>query len=135
MKTLFDLQGIAYGTYLSVYENWQKWGEHIGHPCLNKENGYTFADDMVVYLLNPKTAGAEIDKYIKRALKTFCKGKKQAYYELILSTMVMSNLFYEWGYEDLSKVCSDWYLTLFYDEDFIYKYITEDEIAEMWHLR
>lgn len=63
------------------------------------------------------------------------KGKKQAYYEMVLSTMVMSNLFYEWGYEDLSKVCSDWYLTLFYDEDFIYKYITEDEIAEMWHLR
>lgn len=133
--TLFEAQTKAYSTYQSVYKNWEQYDKLTTTCCLRNESQYTFADDMVVYLLNPNTAKQEIDKYIKRALRTHCKKKPQAYYELILSTMVMSNLFFEWGYNDLSEVCSDWYHTLFYDEEFIYKYITEEEISKLWGLR
>ena len=137
MKNLYELRNSVYGIYLSVYNNWKNTDrqyngdEHI----LDEENHFTFADDMVVYLTNPKTAEAEIDNYIKRMLSRFCKKNKQAYYEMILSTMVMSNVFFELGYENLSELCADWYSKLFYDEEFIYKYITEEEISEMWRLR
>lgn len=133
--SLGTLQQKAYNVYLNVYANWEKYDKLTGTDCMAKENRYTFADDMVVYLCNPETAETEIDKYIKRMLNNHCKHKKQAYYELILSTMVMSNLFYEWGWENLSALCSDWYNKLFFNEETIYQYITEDEIKDLWGLR
>mgnify|MGYP007022360117 CR=1 FL=1 len=133
--SLGTLQQKAYCGYQSVYKGWVEYDKLTKTDCLSNESRYTFAYDMVVYLCNPNTAETEIDNYIKRQLNNHCKHNKQAYYELILSTMVMSNLFYEWGWENLSALCADWYDNLFFEEDTIYKYITEEEISDLWGLR
>ena len=66
-------------------------------------------------------------------LKKHCKGNKQAYLEMILSTKVMRKLFAELGLSDESKLCGHWHTKLFFD---IYnEYVTDDEIADMWRLR
>ena len=133
--TLGEIEQGAYNFYQHTYKSWSDYDKLTKTNCLNDESRFTFATDMVVYLMDSETAPQEIDKYIKRALKNFCKHHKQAYYELILSTMAMSNLFYELGYKECSKVCSDWYLKLFYDEEFLLKYVTEEEISDLWGLR
>lgn len=127
----FSLANIAYNTYLNVYANWEKWDKHTHTDCLAEENKYTFADDMVIYMGNPN----ELEKYIKRMLSRFCKGNKQAYFEMILSTMTMANLFYSWGAEEESEICTEYYSNLFFNEDIYTKYITEDELSDLWGLR
>ena len=127
----FSLANIAYNTYLNVYANWEKWDKHTHTDCLAEENKYTFADDMVIYMGNPN----ELEKYIERMLKRFCKNNKQAYFEMILSTMTMANLFYEWGANKESEICSYYYSALFFDENTYSKYITENELSDLLRLR
>lgn len=127
----FSLANIAYNTYLNVYANWEKWDKHTHTDCLAEENKYTFADDMVIYMGNPN----ELEKYIERMLKRFCKNNKQAYFEMILSTMTMANLFYSWGANKESEICSDYYSALFFDENTYSKYITIDELRDLLRLR
>lgn len=133
---LDKLQQNAYSAYQSTYRKWERYDKQIGMSCLSQDNRYTFADDMVSYLSDySSTAANEIDSYIKRMLKRFCKHNKQAYYELIISTMLMANLFNEWGYEKESQVCSDWYYDLFFNEQTYSQYITEQEISDFYRLR
>lgn len=127
----FNFANIAYNTYLGVYANWKSYDKLTQTNCLTEENKYTFADDMVVYMGNPK----ELEKYIKRMLSRFCKNNKQAYFEMILSTITMTNLFYNWGAEKESEICSYYYSALFFDEDTYSKYITENELSDLWGLR
>ena len=127
----FSLVNIAYNTYLNVYANWKSYDKQTYTDCLAEENKYTFADDMVIYMGNPN----ELEKYIKRMLKRFCKNNKQAYFEMILSTMTMANLFYSWGANEESEICSYYYSALFFDEDTDSKYITENELSDLWGLR
>lgn len=125
------LINLAYNAYLNVYKDWKNYDRQTSTDCLEDENKYTFADDMVVYMGNPK----ELEKYINRMLSRFCKNNKQAYFEMILSTMTMANLFYRWGAEKESEICTEYYSNLFFNEDTYTKYITEDELSELWSLR
>lgn len=127
----FALTNLAYNAYWNVYRDWKKYDRQTLTNCLEDENKYTFADNMVVYMGNPK----ELEKYIKRMLSRFCKNNKQAYFEMILSTMTMANLFYSWGAEEESEICTEYYSNLFFNEDTYTKYITEDELSELWSLR
>lgn len=127
----FSLVNKAHSTYLGVYADWKKYDKLTNTNCLAEESKYTFADDMVIYMGNPN----ELEKYIKRMLKRFCKNNKQAYFEMILSTITMANLFYSWGANKESEICSDYYSALFFDENTYSKYITENELSEMWGLR
>lgn len=125
------LIAIADNEYYKVYRNWRDYDKQTYTDCLEDENKYSFAYDMVTYMGNTN----ELNKYIERMLNRHCKGNKQGYYEMILSTMTMANLFNSWGADKESVVCSDWYSTLFFDEDTIYQYVTEDEISDLWGLR
>lgn len=127
----FVFASIAYNTYLNVYADWKKYDKQTQTDCLADKNKYTFADDMVAYMGNT----TELEKYIKRMLSRFCKKNKQAYFEMILSTMTMANLFYNWGAEKESEICSYYYSALFFDENTYTKYITENELSELWGLR
>lgn len=127
----FTLVDKAYKTYLGVYANWKSYDKLTNTNCLYDENKYTFADDMVIYMGNPE----ELEKYIERMLSKFCKNNKQAYFEMILSTMTMANLFYKWGANKENKICSDYYSKLFFDKDTYSKYITKDELSGLWSLR
>ena len=133
--TLFELQSKTYSEYLNVYAVWRETDKHYSINCLQDRNYYTFADDMIVYLMNVKTAETEIDKYIKRMLRTHCKNNKQGYFEMIISTLLMTNIFNKIGLSDLSNLCADWHQKLFFDEDTIKKYIKIEEIEDMWRLR
>lgn len=114
---------------------WRETDKKYGLNCLQDRNYYTFADDMIVYLMNKKTAKTEIDKYIKRMLRTHCKNNKQGYFEMIISTLLMTNIFNKIGRNDLSNLCEDWHQKLFFDDDTIKKFIKMDEIEDMWRLR
>lgn len=133
--SLGTLQQKAYCGYQSVYKGWVEYDKLTKTDCLSNKSRYTFAEDMVAYIVDTKTAEKQIDSYINRMLKRWCKNNKQAYYELILSTMFMSNMFAELGLDNLGELCADWYYKLFYDEEFIYNYITEKEISDLWGLR
>ena len=135
--TISQLQNAVYSAYLDAYAQWKAIDKlYNGEDAvLANENRYTFADDMVVYLINPKSAETEIDKYIKRMLNTHCKNNMQGYFEMILATSLMSHVFNQIGKDNLSDLCADWYHDLFFNEDTIYKYITKDQIRELWHLR
>lgn len=122
---------IADNEYYKVYKNWRDYDKQTYTDCLEDNNRYSFAYDMAVYVGNTN----ELEKYIERMLNRHCKKNKQGYYEMILSTMLMANLFHAWGADKESEVCSDWYLKLFYNEDFIYQYISEGEISDLWGLR
>ena len=135
MKNVNELEQIAYSAYIKTYANWENYDKLTKVGCLTSRNYFTFASDMVTYLVNRNTAKSEIDSYIKRMLNRFCKRSKQAYYEMILSTMLMANLFNEWEMDDLGQLCNDWYMKLFYDEKVYKQYITEDEISDLWGLR
>lgn len=128
---MINLVDKAYKTYLGVYANWKSYDKQTNTCCLYDENKYTFARDMASYMGNPK----ELEKYIERMLSKFCKNNRQAYFEMILSTMTMANLFYEYGANTESKICSDYYSKLFFDEDTYSKYIREDELSGLWSLR
>lgn len=117
--------------YYNVYKNWRNYDKLTETNCLEDNNRYSFAYDMAVYIGNTN----ELEKYIERMLNRHCKKNKQGYYEMILSTMLMANLFNAWGADKESEVCSDWYSGLFFNEDTIYKYITEEEISDLWRLR
>ena len=133
--TLYQLQKQVYGAYQNVYANWKGIDKLYNINCLRENSHYTFADDMVVYLMDKKNAKEQIDKYIKRMLGAHCKNNKQGYFEMILSTMLMANVFHEINMDDLSETCSGWYYKLFYNEETIKKFIKMDEIEEMWRLR
>ena len=128
---IYSLVNKAYNTYLGVYANWKSYDKLTKTYCLAEENKYTFADDMVIYMGNT----TELKNYIERMLNRFCKNNKQAYFEMILSTMTMANLFCAWGANKESKICSDYYNKLFFNEDTYSKYITKDEISELQSLR
>lgn len=121
----------AYIAYMGVYADWKSYDKQTHTDCLAAENKYTFASDMALYMGNPN----ELKKYIEKMLNQFCKNKKQGYFEMILSTMTMANLFYDWGANEESKICSDYYNALFFNEDTYSKYITEDELSKLWSLR
>ena len=129
--TLAALINTSYTTYLNVYHNWRNYDKQTSTDCLQDENKYTFASDMVIYMGNPK----ELEKYIERMLNEFCKNNKQAFFEMILSTMTMANLFYKWGANKESKICSDYYNKLFFEENTYSKYIDKDELSDLWCLR
>lgn len=122
---------IADNEYYNVYKNWRNYDKLTETNCLEDNNRYSFAYDIAAYMGNTN----ELEKYIKRMLSRFCKKNKQGYYEMILSCMLMANLFYAWGANKESEICSDWYSKLFFDEETIYQYITEEEISELWGLR
>lgn len=132
---LYSLQAMAYNTFLNMYANCKQFDKYTNINCLAEESRYTFADDMVVYLMNPQTAEKEIDKYVERMLKRHCHHNSQAYFELILSTELMANFFNELGYEDLGECCANWRDELFFEEDTICKYISMDDISKLWALR
>lgn len=125
------LIAIADNEYYKVYKNWKNYDKLTNTNCLNDDNRYSFAYDMVAYLGNTD----ELNKYIERMLKRHCKKNKQGYYEMILSCMTMANVFNAWGADKESEVCSSWYSKLFFNEDTIYQYITEEEISDLWRLR
>lgn len=131
-KVVGQLHNAVYNYYIDVYENASGLDRVMGTNILEPTNKYTFAEDMVVCLMFENIA-LEIDNYIKKMLKKHCKGNKQAYFEMILSTNVMSKLFAELGLSDESKLCEHWHTKLFF---YIYnEYVTDDEIADMWRLR
>lgn len=119
---------VAYNAYLSVYKIWRDYDKQTYTDSLEDENRYSFADDMVVYMGDIN----ELNKYIERMLDRHCKGDKQAYFEMILSTMTMANVFADWGADKESELCGKWYRKLFY-RDYT-KYITEEEISDLWGL-
>lgn len=121
----------AYSTYLNVYKQWRNYDRQTYTDCLEDENKYTFANDMVVYMGNPK----ELENYIERMLERFCKNNKQAYFEMILSTMTMANLFHSWGAKEEWEICSEWNNKIFFNDKIYTKYITEEELSDMWSLR
>lgn len=125
------LIAIADNEYYNVYKNWKNYDKLTNTNCLDDDNRYSFAYDMVAYMGNTN----ELNKYIERMLNRHCKKNKQGYYEMILSCMTMANLFNAWGADNESTICSDWYSKLFFNEDFIYQYITEEEISALWGLR
>lgn len=127
----FSLVNIAYNAYLNVYANWKNYDKQTHTDCLAEENKYTFASDMVLYMGNPN----ELEKYIERMLKRFCKNNKQAYFEMILSTMTMANAFRRWGADKECDICGDYYTKLFFNENTYSKYITENELSDLWILR
>lgn len=122
---------MACNNYVAVYDNWRSFDKLTDTNCLNDKHGYTFAELMTLYIGFPK----DLDKFMKSTLKEYCKGNKQAYFEMILSCMTMANVFHEWGYDDVGKVCSEWYHKLFYNKSTYTKYITEDELSDLWRLR
>ena len=128
---IYSLVNKAYNTYLGVYANWKSFDKLMQTNCLAEENKYTFADDMVIYMGNT----TELKNYIERMLNRFCKNNKQAYFEMILSTMTMANLFCAWGANKESKICSRYNTDLLFDKDTYSKYITEDELSDFWVLR
>lgn len=128
---IYSLVNIAYNGYLNVYADWKFYDKQTNTNCLENENKYTFASDMVIYMGNPK----ELKKYIERMLNVHCKNNKQAYFEMILSTITMANRFNAWGADKESKICSDYYSALFFNENTYTKYVTEDEISDLWRLR
>lgn len=127
----FSLKNRAYNEYLNVYANWKFYDKHTNTNCLEDENKYTFASDMVIYMGNPK----ELKKYIERMLNEHCKNNKQAFFEMILSTITMANIFHNWGADKEGKICSDYYYKLFFNEKTYSKYITVNELSELWSLR
>lgn len=122
---------IADNEYYKVYKNWKNYDKLTNTNCLDDDNRYSFAYDMVAYYGNTD----DLNKYIERMLRKHCKKNKQGYYEMILATMTMANVFNSWGATEESEVCSSWYSELFFNEDTIYQYITEDEISDLWGLR
>ena len=121
--------------YHNNYQNLLKTEKkYYGENVLEPENRFTFAEEMVIYLItdNPKQ---EIGLYIERMLNTFCKGCVQAYYEMLLSVSIVALVFYESKMFDLSKYCAQWFATLAYDEDFYSQYVTEEDIERFWTLR
>ena len=130
--TIGQLQNAVYNYYTKVYENASDYDRIMGTNILEPINKYTFAEDMVVCLMFEDIA-QQIDNYIKKMLKRHCKGNKQAYFEMILSTNVMSKLFAELGKNNESLLCGHWHTKLFFD---IYnEYVTDEEISDMWRLR
>ena len=132
---VFGLQMAVEELYYNNYQNLLKTEKkYYGENVLEPENRYTFAEDMVIRLINdnPKQ---EIGLYIERMLNTFCKGRVQAYYEMLLSVSIVALVFYESKMFDLSKYCAQWFATLAYDEDFYSQYVTEGDIERFWTLR
>ena len=77
---VFGLQMAVEELYYNNYQHLlQTEKKYYGENVLEPENRFTFAEDMVIRLINdnPKQ---EIGLYIERMLNTFCKGRVQAYY-------------------------------------------------------
>ena len=133
--TVSGLQMPVAALYYNNYQNLLKTEKkYYGENVLEPENRFTFAEEMVIYLItdNPKQ---EIGLYIATLLNTFCKGRVQAYYEMLLSVSIVALVFYESKMFDLSKYCAQWFATLAYDEDFYSQYVTEEDIERFWTLR
>lgn len=130
MGKFYNYAPAAQASFLKTYKNWKDIDNLYGENCLEPENHYTFADDMVYY-----DSTDDLEKYIKRMLSRFANKNKQAYFEMILATLTMSWFFLFVGAEELSELCKKWYANLFFDEKYYTKYITEEEIAQFWRLR
>ena len=95
----------------------------------NETNCYTFATDMALYYDKK-----DVDRYINRMLKQYCKNKKQAYYEMIMSVLCMLEIYNYLQQEDEIKFFRNWQYKLQYDENFYKSYITEEEMSDYWRL-
>jgi hypothetical protein len=125
-----EMFAIAYGNFADIYNEAKAYSKHIGQPNMfNETNSYTFATDMVFYCDNK-----ELDAYIKRMLKRYCKNNKQAYYEMIMSVLCMLEIYNYLEREDKIMFFRNWQYKLQYDEDFYKPYITEEEMSEYWRL-
>ena len=80
-----EMFAIAYGNFANIYNEAKAYSKHIGQPNMfNETNCYTFATDMALYYDKK-----DVDRYINRMLKQYCKNKKQAYY---VCSMYVGNL-------------------------------------------
>ena len=130
--TIGQLQYSIYEYYLDVYKNARDNDKKNGTNVLQSTNKYTFASDMVVCLMF-EDVSIQIDKYINSMLRKRCRGNKQGYFEMILSTMVMGQILAELGKDEESKLCIHWHAKLLYE---VYdKYVTDEEISNIWRLR
>lgn len=130
--TIGQLQCAVYDYYLSVYQVASDTDKMYGTNILEPTHMYTYATDMVTCLIFDNIS-MYIDKYIDSMLNKSCKGNVQAYFEMILSTMVMSKFFAELGQDIESRLCSRWHTKLLFD---VYSdYVTEEEISNIWRLR
>ena len=93
------------------------------------ESRYTFATDIVFY-----SSTKEIDAYINRMLKQYCKKNKQAYYEMIMSVLCMLEIYNYFQDEEMSMFFRNWQYKLQYSEEFYKPYITESEMSDYWRL-
>jgi hypothetical protein len=76
----------------------------------------------------------DVDRYINRMLKQYCKNNKQAYYEMIMSVLCMLEIYNYLQQEDEIKFFRNWQYKLQYDENFYKPYITEEEMSDYWRL-
>jgi hypothetical protein len=76
----------------------------------------------------------DVDRYINRMLKQYCKNNKQAYYEMIMSVLCILEIYNYLQKEDEIKFFRNWQYKLQYDENFYKSYITEEEMSDYWRL-
>jgi hypothetical protein len=125
-----EMFAIAYGNFADIYNEAKAYSKHIGQPNMfNETNSYTFATDMALYYDKK-----DVDRYINRMLKQYCKNKKQAYYEMIMSVLCMLEIYNYLQQEDEIKFFRNWQYKLQYDENFYKSYITEEEMSDYWRL-
>ena len=64
---------------------------------IEEEELYTFFADMTQYFNfhSGKDLTKELDSYVKRMLKTYCKGNRNGYCVMIDSLCLLSNLLYQ----------------------------------------
>ena len=104
---------------------------------IEEEELYTFFADMTQYVNfhSGKELIKELDSYVKRMLKTYCRGNRNGYCVMIDSLCLLSNLLYQINnneVDDVIKWVSDTYRDLFYNEKTYLSYVTEDEMMTIW---
>lgn len=124
-----EMFAIAYGNFADIYNEAKAYSKHIGLNMFEEKSSYSFATDMALYYDKK-----DVDRYINRMLKQYCKNDKQAYYEMIMSVLCMLEIYNYLQKEDEIKFFRNWQYKLQYDENFYKSYITEEEMSDYWRL-
>lgn len=124
-----EMFAIAYDNFADIYNEAKAYSKYLGLNMFEEKSSYSFATDMALYYDEK-----DVDRYINRMLKQYCKNNKQAYYEMIMSVLCMLEIYHYLQQEDEIKFFRNWQYKLQYDENFYKPYITEEEMSDYWRL-
>lgn len=122
--------------YKCAYRDLKYWLDKIDDQYINEESSYSFVGDMFRNIGGDNT---QLNDYINQMLETHCKNNWQAYFEMMLSCMVMETVFSSKTHDFKSiteqfDFFKDWRKKMVEPNGIYSQYVSDKDMETYWRL-